>query len=178
MEVVRVQAVRQEQTTILCKVCRKSIAVKQGNTTNLFQHLLRVQETSARNASTLTLHGGAPVRRFRCERGVREADASSSHKALAKKQITLAAYYIAKDMVPIYTVERNGFIKMLQTMDPKYQLPSRKYFVLQLHCPIYIIKQELASQSSFKTRFIIPPLPIYGPAEPHTLNPHVSSQRQ
>ncbi|KAF3836730.1 hypothetical protein F7725_004194 [Dissostichus mawsoni] len=78
-------------------------------------------------------------------------DASSSHKAPAKKQVTLAAafssvipydkkgprwqaitdavtHYIAKYMVPIYTVEKNGFIKMLQTIDPKYQLPSRKHF--------------------------------------------------
>lgn len=124
-----------EQTTVLCKVCRKTIAAKHGNTTNLFQQLRQRHAVEWQECVAL-----------------RDADASSSHKAPAKKQVTLAAafstvipydkkgprwqaitdavtYYIAKDMVPIYTVEKNGFIKMLQTIDPKYQLPSRKYFV-------------------------------------------------
>lgn len=38
------------------------------------------------------------------------------------------AMYIAKDMVPIYTVEKPGFIHLLKVLDPRYVLPSRKYF--------------------------------------------------
>ena len=64
---------------------------------------------------------------------LKDADPSLSHKAPVKKQVTLAAafsavipydkkgpqwqaikdavtYHIAKDMVPIYTVEKNGVI--------------------------------------------------------------------
>jgi len=31
-------------------------------------------------------------------------------------------------MLPIYIVEKPGFKQMLETFDPRYQLPSRKYF--------------------------------------------------
>lgn len=40
-----------------------------------------------------------------------------------------AAYHIAKDMVPIATVEQAGFVQLLKTADPRYQLPSRKNFL-------------------------------------------------
>ena len=35
--------------------------------------------------------------------------------------------HIAKDMVLLSTVEKEGF-KMMKTLDPRYELPSRKYF--------------------------------------------------
>jgi len=38
------------------------------------------------------------------------------------------ALYIAKDIVPIYTVEKPGFIPLLKTLDARYALPNRKYF--------------------------------------------------
>ena len=34
------------------------------------------------------------------------------------------AYHIAKDMGPISTVEKPGFIKMVTKLDPRYTLPS------------------------------------------------------
>ena len=37
-------------------------------------------------------------------------------------------YCIAKDMLPIYTVEKPGFRKMLERFNPCYSLPSRRYF--------------------------------------------------
>ena len=38
------------------------------------------------------------------------------------------ALYIAKDMQPFHTVERQRFREMVHAFDPKYELPSRKYF--------------------------------------------------
>ena len=37
------------------------------------------------------------------------------------------AMYIAKDMVPIHTVEKPGFIHLLKILDPRYVLPGRKH---------------------------------------------------
>ena len=37
-------------------------------------------------------------------------------------------YCLAKDMLPISTVEKTGFKAMLQRFYPRYQLPSRSYF--------------------------------------------------
>ncbi|XP_042359805.1 E3 SUMO-protein ligase ZBED1-like [Plectropomus leopardus] len=36
--------------------------------------------------------------------------------------------YIARDMVPIYTVEKPGFIHLLKVLDPRYVLPGSKHF--------------------------------------------------
>ncbi len=37
-------------------------------------------------------------------------------------------YCLAKDMMPIYSVEKPGFKQMLATFDKQYTLPGRKYF--------------------------------------------------
>ena len=39
-------------------------------------------------------------------------------------------YYLAKDMQPLYTVEKPGFRKLLATLS-RYQLPSRRHFAEQ-----------------------------------------------
>lgn len=36
--------------------------------------------------------------------------------------------HLAKDMVPICTVQNGGYKQMTKTLDPKYVLPSQKYF--------------------------------------------------
>ena len=69
-----------EQTTVLCKVCRKSIATKHGNTINLFQHLRQRQRYAVEWLECVAL---------------KDADASPSHKAPVKKQVTLAAAFSA-----------------------------------------------------------------------------------
>ena len=35
---------------------------------------------------------------------------------------------LAKDMMPIYSVDKPGFRQMLERFDPKYALPTHKYF--------------------------------------------------
>ena len=35
---------------------------------------------------------------------------------------------LAKDMMPIYSVDKPGFRRMLERFDPKYALPTHKYF--------------------------------------------------
>ena len=35
---------------------------------------------------------------------------------------------IAMDMLPLHTVDKPGFRKMLQCFDSRYELPTRKYF--------------------------------------------------
>ncbi len=37
-------------------------------------------------------------------------------------------HYPLSDMVPLYTVEKDGFRRMIKTLDPRYVIPSRKYF--------------------------------------------------
>ncbi|XP_056111044.1 E3 SUMO-protein ligase ZBED1-like [Rhinichthys klamathensis goyatoka] len=124
-----------QQITPHCKVCLKAVATKGSSTTNLFQHLKQ------RHAAEWEV----------CASQRNEQDRSSNTDTPAKKQTTVlerfsncipydkkgprcktitdsVAKYIARDMVPIYTVEKPGFINMLKVVDPRYVLPSRKYF--------------------------------------------------
>ena len=41
------------------------------------------------------------------------------------------AYFMAKDMQPLNIVEKPGFTYLVSKLDPKYELPSRKYLTLQ-----------------------------------------------
>ena len=63
-------------------------------------------------------------------------------------------------MVPIYAVEKPGFINMLKVLDPKYVLPSQIFALPQLYT--YVIPWGNGSQRSWKRcPFILPPQ-IYG----------------
>lgn len=135
-----------QQINVLCKVCLKTIATWCGSTTNLFQHLR--QNHSVEWEEYVQLHN---------------ADASScpTPKTSSKRQYTIATefsnvipynkslrwkeiYHIAKYMIPIYTVEKAGFKKLLNTIDPKCQLPSRKYFAEEALPRLYIATCERA----------------------------------
>ena len=47
-------------------------------------------------------------------------------------------YYITKDSVPIYTVEKPGFKRLLNTMDSQYEVPSYSYFTKMALPALYI----------------------------------------
>ena len=36
-------------------------------------------------------------------------------------------YCISKDMLPIYTTEKDGFWRLIETLDPRYDISSAKY---------------------------------------------------
>ena len=41
----------------------------------------------------------------------------------------VVAYHIAKDAMPLSTVDKPGFRFMVFKLNPRYQLPSRKHFL-------------------------------------------------
>jgi len=120
------------QGVILCKQCFGIVAATQGNTTNLYNHLkrhhkveydlaMKDKQTTSQNPSrqttqtsiTQTLYSASPY-----------PPSSQRHK-----EITDAiTYHLAKDMAPINTVQNEGFKKMINTLDKRYSMPSRKYF--------------------------------------------------
>ena len=52
-------------------------------------------------------------------------DTKSTHACELNQAV---ANYLAKDLQPLYAVERSGFKKLVTKLDPKYALPSRNYF--------------------------------------------------
>ena len=119
----------ESQSRVICKTCFAIVAAPQSNTTNLYQHLNRhhkVQNdeavqgkksesrpTTTQTSITDTLHTATPY----------------PHNSSRSKEITDAiAYHLAKDMVPINTVARDGFQKMIHTLDKRDTIPSHNYF--------------------------------------------------
>ncbi|XP_048037844.1 E3 SUMO-protein ligase ZBED1-like [Megalobrama amblycephala] len=57
-------------------------------------------------------------------------------------------------MAPVNVVEKPGFRKLINTLDPRYNLPGRKYFAEKALPELYIkVREELASQLVNVTHF-------------------------
>ena len=107
----------------VCRHCHKAVLAKRSNTSNLFSHIkdnhpeIYAELTAQRSSNQPTI-GEVVERRKKYDAGSRRA----------KELDHAIAYFLAKDMQPFYTVEKQGFQKMVSVFDPKYILPSRNYF--------------------------------------------------
>ncbi|RXN23605.1 zinc finger BED domain-containing 1-like protein [Labeo rohita] len=130
-----------DQTTIICKCCRAKVVAAGGNTSNLLhylrhKHVLEYEECmKLRSASSSTSAGNDKVGTA-TQNATQTSlkDAFTKGTAYDKKSkrwndITNAiTFHLAKDMVPLNTVEKVGFKEMIKVLDPRYVLPSRNYF--------------------------------------------------
>lgn len=124
------------QTTVVCKVCWLPVPTTDSNTTNLFYHLRKNHEKEYRESqraktAKAASSGGVSAQNKLQTQTLQQAFTRGtpySHSSRRWKEITSAvAKHICKDMVPIYTVEKRGFCELVQTLDPRYEMPSRKH---------------------------------------------------
>uniref|UniRef100_A0A9J8CLF4 BED-type domain-containing protein n=1 Tax=Cyprinus carpio carpio TaxID=630221 RepID=A0A9J8CLF4_CYPCA len=122
------------QTTVVCKVCRLPVPTTDSNTTNLFYHLRKNHEKEyresqrAKTAKAASSDGVSAQNKLQTQTLQQAFTRGTpySHSSRRWKEITSAvAKHICKDMVPIYTVEKRGFCELVQTLDPRYEMPSR-----------------------------------------------------
>lgn len=119
---------------VICRMCSAPVSAKGGNTSNLFSHLENNHETEYANVSAGRSSNKKKNSRPRDPRQhtITEAVASRQMYSRSSKrwqQLTdSVTNCLAKDMMPIYSVEKPGFKKMLETFDSRYEIPSRKYF--------------------------------------------------
>lgn len=64
------------------------------------------------------------------------------------------AYYIAKEMLPLSVVEKSGFKRLLNVVDPHYVVPGCKYFTKTKIPALYsecrkAVESELSTISYF-----------------------------
>lgn len=151
------------QQNVVCKVCRKPVATKSSSTTNLFRHLqlrhkVEYEECAKLRAATETTKPPQPPAQKQTTLQTSFSCAVPyERKSEIWHQITNAvAYYIAKDMAPIATVERDGFIRLLKTMNPRYQVPSRSYFTREALPKMYSeVRASLAVQLAKVSHFAL-----------------------
>lgn len=126
----------EQQTSPICRIFRKQIAVKQSATTNLFHHLrtthktqfeeyerLRAEQNST--AATNTVQKKKQTQQTLAETFTKKTPYDKKSGKMITNSVTS---FIARSMLPIQSVEKDGFQEMLQTLDPRYNLPSRRYF--------------------------------------------------
>lgn len=122
------------QSDVLCRSCLTKIATKQGSTTNMFHHLKQHHRVLHEECMTMRETPGTSQSSQNKPKQSLIADAFSSvtpyeSTSTRHKEITDAiTYHIAKDMVPVYTVSKEGFKKMVRTLDKRYKIPSRTHF--------------------------------------------------
>ena len=156
---------------MICRLCKKSVSVKGGNTSNLLSHLkvhhphLEVKKANSKSDKDKdhAKTGKASSRQPSLPNTLR-----SGHKYERKsrkwQQLTDAVTYcLAKDMMPIYSVEKEGFVRLLHSLDSQYELPSRKYFSNVAIPKLYVHRLEMLFQQKSKAPSFLLQQQICGP---------------
>ena len=125
--------------TMRCRTCYASVPAKGGNTSNSFSHLKNhhpkkykevMDAVAAANAakqissSSSSKSSTQPTLENLIEKSKQYEKHGKKWQALTDS----VTKFLSMDMMPIYTVEKVGFRRMLKTFDPRYELPGRKYF--------------------------------------------------
>ena len=133
-----------DSDTPRCRLCHKGVSAKWANTSNLLSHL--------------KLHHGSEYREIKRAQPVRSPSASRKTNSSSSSQQTLAeciqksklfstdskdhrrltqavTNYIVKDVVPVYTVDKEGFRDMVHALNPRYQLPHKDYYFSRVAVP-------------------------------------------
>ena len=118
---------------VVCRICECTIVAKASNTTNLFSHLKShhsvkysevTQAVAARKPSSSKQKSPSGVQPTLVDM----VEKSKQYQKNGKKWQALTdsvTKSICKDMMPIYTVEKEGFQDMLHTFNSLYTLPGR-----------------------------------------------------
>ena len=103
---------------------------KGKHTTNLFQHLREhhpSEYAEIASKSTTTAQRGESSKTM--QPTILDTLSNSikygSDSAQAKQLNKAVTYFIAKDAMPLYTVEKPGFWYLISKLNPRYSLPSR-----------------------------------------------------
>lgn len=126
-----------EQNDVYCRICRRHVQMKTGNTTNLFYHLrsshpieytgsqsLRAK-TASTSISTLKQASSASLTVNPLQQSlVTTVSMITPYERSSKrnKDISTISYFIAKDMLPVRTMEKPGFKRLTKVLDPRYEV--------------------------------------------------------
>ena len=118
--------------TAVCHICHRDVLAKAGNTSNLISHLRLKHPSVYAQSSFITKPSSSKADSHqKGQISIASLFAQSQpYDRKSKKWNSLTkvvTYCIVKDGLPLYTVEKEGFKKMLYKFDPRYEPPSRNY---------------------------------------------------
>lgn len=110
------------QIKTICKICRWFVKTKTGNTTNLFHHLKKYHpndhtESMKMRADATLSTSRASIGAVPKQKSIVSSITPYENCSKRSKDITRAvSYFLAKDMMPLSTVERDGFRKLVKVL--------------------------------------------------------------
>lgn len=112
----------------VCKICASVVRVKDGQTTNLRDHL-RVHHPEQYATLNVSVRTGPCKKPQPTISGMFAKSTKYKTDSDRWRELTgVVTRYLAKEMVSFNTVEKPTFKAMLHTFDRQYELPGRKYF--------------------------------------------------
>ncbi|KAL6463619.1 hypothetical protein MHYP_G00280100 [Metynnis hypsauchen] len=124
--------------TATCNICKTNVARGGGstaryNTTNLIRHLQNYHAKEHGEFLTLTLQskkqaGDDKTKQLTVVDALERREKFPANSMKATKITEKVLEFIVLDAQPISVVEDGGFRRLLEHLEPRYNLPSRKYF--------------------------------------------------
>ena len=135
---------------VICRECRRAVSAKNGNTSNLFSHLKNnhprlygsVKEASQGTQKRATVATEKNLRQPSIAVSLTKFQKYDRKSRKWQSLTESATYFLAKDMLPLYSVEKQGFKRMIASFDERYELPSRKYFSRTAITALYNLTRE------------------------------------
>ena len=137
---------------VRCRVpgCGKSIAYS-GNTTNLRQHL-QIWHPQLLEDTRVSCAG--PSRQVKLEEFTEHPKSKLAPGGKRSREITrMLAEFVARDLRPVALTEGKGFLQFVRTLEPGYQMPSRKTLMKELHVMQGEVQASVASGLE-KSKFV------------------------
>ncbi|KAI7790056.1 putative zinc finger BED domain-containing protein 4-like, partial [Triplophysa rosa] len=133
---------KSKENTVMCVHCKIELAYH-NSTSSMLQHLNRKHPIPLYYSET---GGPSPetsktTSQLRMDRYVRTATSCSTEQAAEFSDSILNM--IVTDMRPLSMVEDDGFKAMISTFNPKYELPSRTFFMKKMEKKYECIKGKL-----------------------------------
>lgn len=136
--------------SVYCKICRRKVLAKSGNTSNLKAHLRNDHKTVHSQLQQRKRPPTVENPTVKNQQSIASSFVNSqpySHQSKKYKDLNKAiAYFICKDGLPLYTVEKEGFQSMIRTFDSRYEVPSRSYFSRSVIPDLYSSTKEKVAQ--------------------------------
>ena len=112
------------QRQVLCRACCAPVATSRGNTTNLFQHLKKYHKSMYDSCKAKMPSTSAPDKPSTSRQGslTEMFESVTPYECNSKRhgEITWAiTEFIAKDMMPLSTVTKPGFMALINTLDKR-----------------------------------------------------------
>lgn len=113
---------------VVCRLCSKEVVAKGSNTSNLISHLrvhhpvqyIDYQKLQKEKTEKVSNKGGSKENDAKQTTIIDNIEKVKKYDRSSKKwkQLTdSVTYCLAKDMLPLYTVEKEGFQKLLKAFD-------------------------------------------------------------